>query len=90
MPVIHVNVWEGFEPQKVRKAIEGIAQVFVHLGMPRHAVEVVVQEIFRSYWGIGGQPAVERSAGSPEPEPEARVQEAGAKKPVAGAEEPCA
>jgi 4-oxalocrotonate tautomerase len=83
MPVIHVNVWEGFGTQRVKRAIEGITQVFVDLGVPQHAVEVLVHEIPKSHWGIGGQPASERFADEPTPEPEVRVQEAGAKKPPA-------
>ena len=86
MPVIHVNVWEGFGTQKVKKAIEGITQVFVDLGVPQHAVEVLVHEIPKSHWGIGGQPASERVFASPAPEPEALVPEAGAKKPAAAEE----
>jgi 4-oxalocrotonate tautomerase len=63
MPIIDVKVWEGFGPQKARTAIEGITQVFVDLGIPRPAVEVIVHEIPKSHWGIGGEPASERFAG---------------------------
>jgi len=59
MPVIHVNVWEGFGPQKAKAVIEGITQVFIGLDIPAHAVEVVVHEIPKSHWGVGGQPASE-------------------------------
>ncbi len=63
MPVIHVNVWEGWGPQKAKAAIKGITQVFVDLGVPQHAVEVIVHEVPKTHWGIGGQPASERFAG---------------------------
>jgi 4-oxalocrotonate tautomerase len=87
MPVIDVNVWEGFGPQKAKAAIEGITQVFVDLGIPAQAVEVLVYEIPKSHWGIGGQPASERFGSAPAAGERAEVQEAGVKKPAAGAEQ---
>jgi 4-oxalocrotonate tautomerase len=60
VPIIHVNVWEGFGQKPAKKAIQGITQVFVDLGIPQHAVEVVIHEIPKSHWGIAGEPASER------------------------------
>ena len=65
MPVIQVNVWEGFGAQKAKAAIQGITKVFVDLGVPAHAVEVLVHEIPKSHWGGGGQPASEWVGGAP-------------------------
>ncbi|MHA2378241.1 MAG: tautomerase family protein [Candidatus Thorarchaeota archaeon] len=60
MPVVHVNVWEGFGEEKVKTVIEGITKVFVDLAIPEQAVEVIVHEIPKSHWGIGGEPASEK------------------------------
>jgi len=60
MPIVHVNVWQGFGEEKARKLIQGITQVFVSLDIPEQAVQVVIQEIPKTHWGIGGQPASER------------------------------
>jgi 4-oxalocrotonate tautomerase len=60
MPVVHVNVWEGFGDKKANTVIKGITNVFVDLGMPSQAVEVIVHEIPKSHWGIGGEPASEK------------------------------
>jgi len=60
MPVIHANVWEGFGEEKTKVVIEGITKVFVDLGVPQHAVEVIVHEIPKTHWGIGGEPASEK------------------------------
>jgi 4-oxalocrotonate tautomerase len=57
MPVIHVNVWEGFGQEKAKSTIQGVTKVFVDLGIPSQAVEVIVHEIPKSHWGIGGEPA---------------------------------
>jgi len=39
--------------------IRGITNVMVDLGVPAHAVEVIVYEIPKTHWGIGGEPASE-------------------------------
>ncbi len=57
MPVIHVNVWENFGEERVRKVIEGVTKVFVDLDIPEYAVEVIVHEVPKTNWGIGGEPA---------------------------------
>jgi len=60
MPTVHVNVWKGFGEEKVKTVIQNITKVFVDLGIPADAVEVIVHEIPKSHWGIGGEPASEK------------------------------
>ena len=60
MPVVHVNVWEGFGKEKTKIVIKNITKVFVDLGIPSEAVEVIVHEIPKTHWGIGGIPASEK------------------------------
>jgi 4-oxalocrotonate tautomerase len=60
MPIVYVNVWEGFGRDKAKAVIQNITKVFVDLGVPAHAVEVIVHEIPKSHWGIGGEPASEK------------------------------
>ena len=60
MPLVHVNVWEGFGEKKAKTVIQGITKVFVDLGIPSQAVEVIIHEIPKSFWGIGGEPASEK------------------------------
>ena len=59
MPIVHVNVWEGFGAKNAKIVIQGITKVFVDMGIPAHAVEVVLHEIAKSHWGVAGQPASE-------------------------------
>jgi len=49
MPVVHVNVWEGFGGEKTKTVIKGITKVFVDLGIPAHAVEIIIHEIPKSH-----------------------------------------
>ena len=68
MPVVHVNVWKGFGADRIKILIAGITNVFVDLGVPLHAVEVIVHEIPKTHWGIEGKPATESrpEAGPPQ------------------------
>ena len=60
MPVIHANVWEGFSQEKIKIVIRNITKVFVDIGVPTHAIEVIIHEIPKTHWGIGGEPASEK------------------------------
>jgi len=57
MPIIDVKMWKGVSEDAVEQIITGITKVFVDLGIPEQAVEVTVQEIPKTHWGIGGKPA---------------------------------
>ena len=60
MPIINVNVWEGFGIEKTKIVIKKITKIFIDLGIPENAVEVIVHEIPKTHWGIGGIPASEK------------------------------
>ena len=60
MPIVHVNVWKGFGKEKAKIVIQKITKVFVDMDIPADAVEVIVHEIQRSHWGVGGEPASEK------------------------------
>lgn len=70
MPIVQVQVWQGFGEDRARRLIEGITSSFEDVGVPAGAVQVVIQEVPRSYWGIGGQVSADR--GRPGGEPEQR------------------
>ena len=52
-------MWKGVSEEIVKKIISGITQVFVDIGIPAHAVEVLVHEVPKTHWGIDGKPAIE-------------------------------
>ena len=60
MQIFHVNVLKGFGKEKTKTVIQEITKFFVNLGIPEKAVEVLVHEIPKTYWGIGGEPASEK------------------------------
>jgi 4-oxalocrotonate tautomerase len=59
MPIIRVDFWEGVGKDKVKQMIRGLTDV-VDLGVPENAVEVIVYEIPKTHWGVGGEPASEK------------------------------
>jgi 4-oxalocrotonate tautomerase len=68
MPIVHVNVWEGFGAKNAKTVIHGITHVFVDMGIPDHAVEVVIHEVPKTHWGVAGEPASERLPGERPPD----------------------
>jgi 4-oxalocrotonate tautomerase len=60
MSVVHFHVWDGVGEEKTRIVMQKITQVFVDLGISPQAVEIIVHEILKTHWRIGGQPASEK------------------------------
>ncbi len=60
MPVVHIYVWSGLSEEAKRKIISGITQVFMELGIPKDVVEVIIHEVPKENWGIGGEQASAR------------------------------
>lgn len=75
MPIVQVQVWQGFGEDRARRLIEGITSSFEDVGVPAGAVQVVIQEVPRSYWGIGGQVSADR--GRPGGESDQRSERSG-------------
>ena len=59
MPIVRVDFWEGVGEQQVKTMIRGITDVMVGIGVPESAVEVVIYEVPKTRWGVGGKPASE-------------------------------
>jgi 4-oxalocrotonate tautomerase len=60
MPIVHVYVWRGFSKEAKKKAITGITKVFADMGVPAEAVEVIIHEVSKEDWGVGGEQASEK------------------------------
>ncbi len=59
MPSIQVYWWEGRDKEAKRKVIEGITRVFEDVGIPAEATTVIINDIPRGNWGLGGKQASE-------------------------------
>jgi 4-oxalocrotonate tautomerase len=60
MPIVHVYMWSGVSREAKEKIIKGITRVFEELGIPGQAVEVVIHEVPKENWGVGGELASEK------------------------------
>jgi len=60
MPIVHVYMWSRVSREAKEKIIKGITKVFEELGIPGHAVEVIILEVPKENWGVGGEQASEK------------------------------
>jgi len=60
MPIVHVYVWNGFSNEAKKKLITGITRLFAETGVPSEAVEVLIHEVSKEDWGVGGEQASEK------------------------------
>ncbi|WP_102027625.1 4-oxalocrotonate tautomerase [Salirhabdus sp. Marseille-P4669] len=57
MPIIHVQMMEGRPVEKIEEVIQNITNtVSETLHAPKENVRVLVTEIPKTHWGIGGVP----------------------------------
>jgi 4-oxalocrotonate tautomerase len=57
MPVVIVEMWEGRTSEQKEKLIRGITKAFEEIGTKAEAVEIVLHDIPKINWGLGGQQA---------------------------------
>ena len=55
MPMVQVNIWKGFEQKKIDYLIKNITKVFEEVDVPAQAVEILINEVPKSHWGVGGE-----------------------------------
>lgn len=60
MPIVVVYMWSGVSNEAKKKIVSGITEVFEKMGIPKHAVEILIVEVPKENWGVGGELASER------------------------------
>lgn len=60
MPVVVAYMWSGVSREAKEKIVKGITKVFEELGIPPHAVEVIIHEVPKENWSVGGELASEK------------------------------
>ncbi len=61
MPIINVQILQGRPEEKIRRVIENVTEtVSATLEVPKGTVRVIVTEIPKTHWGVGGVPMAEK------------------------------
>ena len=61
MPIAIIHMMEGRDDEKKARAIAAVTQALVDaLDVKAESVRVILQEVPRTQWGIGGTPASAR------------------------------
>jgi 4-oxalocrotonate tautomerase len=55
LPVVQVSVWAGMSDENKKKVVEGMTRVLEDLGVPKEAVTVIIYEVPKTDWAIGGK-----------------------------------
>jgi 4-oxalocrotonate tautomerase len=62
MPIVNIQIQQGRSTQKVQDLIAGVTDtVSEKLEVPKDRVRVIVTEVPKTHWGIGGVAASEIS-----------------------------
>lgn len=57
MPVINIQIIQGRSAEKVKEVIQNVTEtISVTLDVPKERVRVIVTEVPKTHWGIGGTP----------------------------------
>ena len=59
MPVVTVEMWEGRTIEQKRQLAEGITASFAEIGTDPKAVQIIIKDIPKHNWAIGGKLASE-------------------------------
>ncbi|WP_028782161.1 4-oxalocrotonate tautomerase [Thalassobacillus devorans] len=58
MPIINVQLMEGRDPEKIETLMKNLTEtVSESLGAPKENVRVLVNEVPKTHWSIGGTSA---------------------------------
>ncbi|HYW91178.1 MAG TPA: 4-oxalocrotonate tautomerase [Gammaproteobacteria bacterium] len=58
MPIAHISILEGRADEQKERLIREVTAAISHsLDAPRESVRVLIHELPKSHWGIGGETA---------------------------------
>lgn len=59
MPVVIVEMWEGRTIEQKKQLVEDITSSFAKINTPPEAVQVILRDVPKHNWAIGGKLASE-------------------------------
>ena len=61
MPVVRIDLWKGRKKEKRKELLQKVTFAVVEsIGCAKEAVHVVINEVEKDNWGVGGEPASEK------------------------------
>ncbi len=58
MPIVNIGIWEGRSEEQKEKMIQGVTKAVCDaVGCPPETVIVVIDDIKKENWGVGGKQA---------------------------------
>jgi 4-oxalocrotonate tautomerase len=55
MPVVKIELWKGRNKEQKRKLVEKVTSAVVDsISCPAESVQVIISEVDKEHWGIGG------------------------------------
>ena len=58
MPFVNINLLEGSSPEKIAELISEVTDTIARvLDRPKERVRILVTEVPKTHWGIGGETA---------------------------------
>ena len=60
MPVVTIEMWEGRTIEQKKQLAEGITSSFEKIGTPKEVVQIIIKDIPKHNWAIGGKLASEK------------------------------
>ncbi len=59
MPVVTVDMWEGRTIEQKKQLAADITASFEKIGVPKEALQIIIKDIPKHNWAIGGKLASE-------------------------------
>jgi len=59
MPVVIVEMWEGRTIEQKKQLVDGITSSFAKINTPPEAVQVILKDVPKHNWAVGGKLASE-------------------------------
>jgi 4-oxalocrotonate tautomerase len=61
MPIVNIQIMQGRPEEKVKEVIQNVTEVIcATLDAPKENVRVLVSEVPKTHWGIGGTPVSDK------------------------------
>jgi len=57
VPVVIIEMWEGRTSEQKETLIKGITRAFEQIGTKAESLHIVIHDVPKSNWGVGGQQA---------------------------------